>query len=565
MRKHFGFLAAIVALTAFFTTAAQAQDPRPELMYFRFDEPGQSSTPNKAAPGTAVTPQATIQGNIFMGGTGQFGSALVGVGGTTADVANTGWGTSLSGSWTMSFYLNNISGSAFGYYWGDPTASGFRCFNAGAAGTNNLLMRGPLNQVVVTGITPGPTVVHFVYDQSAGEIRAYKNGILNNTVSQGSVSISGSGPFGIGAYGGTGGSGGMPNGTLLDEFRLYNRALTQQEISDTWDEDVDCFFDPGLISAELTDAGGVPTPFANAPGSVYIKYSVAFPDTSSPVTLTLNLRDIQTDAIVYSAMINDVKPDGAPLNGIQQVNIPSTVPPGVYSAEIIVNSRNSCKIITDLPLPPSAFFVLAPGSNLCIVWPGDTNDDMLVNYGDKKALASYIHEANLRSSWLTGPARFRPDAGTDPLTYIRWEAQPAVPWQTPEGCYMDTDGNGVINNFDNIAIRMNWMRSSDGATKSKTEFAAGEFDMSQNFPNPFNPSTKINVSVPERSAVRVVVMDVLGREVATLAEGEMEAGVQTLSFDASGFESGVYFAVATMQGTESGLSFNKTIRMTLNK
>jgi Secretion system C-terminal sorting domain len=180
-------------------------------------------------------------------------------------------------------------------------------------------------------------------------------------------------------------------------------------------------------------------------------------------------------------------------------------------------------------------------------------------------LNTYIHDANLSPIWLNGPARYRVDAMDDPLTFIRWEGQPAVPWGTPEGCYMDADGNGVVNNFDFIPIKVNWMHNHGIAGKQSSEFNAHTFDVSQNYPNPFNPSTQIQYSVPERSQVRIVIMDVTGKQVAELVNRTVEEGVYTATFDATGLSSGVYLGVATMQGLESNLSFNRSIRMTLSK
>ena len=77
--------------------------------------------------------------------------------------------------------------------------------------------------------------------------------------------------------------------------------------------------------------------------------------------------------------------------------------------------------------------------------------------------------------------------------------------------------------------------------------------------------TQIRYSVPEASHVHIVVTDMLGREVATLANDDVPAGVRTLTFNASNLSSGVYIAVASMQGKESGLTFSKTIRMNLSK
>ena len=66
------------------------------------------------------------------------------------------------------------------------------------------------------------------------------------------------------------------------------------------------------------------------------------------------------------------------------------------------------------------------------------------------------------------------------------------------------------------------------------------FDLKQNYPNPFNPSTSITYDLPRSSAVSLNVYDVLGREVASLVHGEVEAGSHTVRFDAPGLASGVY-------------------------
>jgi Secretion system C-terminal sorting domain len=73
-----------------------------------------------------------------------------------------------------------------------------------------------------------------------------------------------------------------------------------------------------------------------------------------------------------------------------------------------------------------------------------------------------------------------------------------------------------------------------------------QFSLSQNYPNPFNPSTTIKYKVPstvkgETSNVKLVVFDVLGREVATLVNQEQQAGNYEVEFDASGISSGTYF------------------------
>lgn len=66
------------------------------------------------------------------------------------------------------------------------------------------------------------------------------------------------------------------------------------------------------------------------------------------------------------------------------------------------------------------------------------------------------------------------------------------------------------------------------------------FSLNQNYPNPFNPATQINFTVPEKGMVTLKVFDVLGREVATLVNGVMEAGSHESVFDAATLTSGMY-------------------------
>jgi hypothetical protein len=66
------------------------------------------------------------------------------------------------------------------------------------------------------------------------------------------------------------------------------------------------------------------------------------------------------------------------------------------------------------------------------------------------------------------------------------------------------------------------------------------YALRQNYPNPFNPSTKISYLLPKASDVKIVVFDILGREVATLVNEFKPAGTHTVEFNASNLASGVY-------------------------
>lgn len=68
-----------------------------------------------------------------------------------------------------------------------------------------------------------------------------------------------------------------------------------------------------------------------------------------------------------------------------------------------------------------------------------------------------------------------------------------------------------------------------------------DFSLDQNYPNPFNPSTIIRFSLNEETKVKLIVSDILGKEVATLINEKMHAGVHTKTFSGENFPSGVYF------------------------
>ena len=67
------------------------------------------------------------------------------------------------------------------------------------------------------------------------------------------------------------------------------------------------------------------------------------------------------------------------------------------------------------------------------------------------------------------------------------------------------------------------------------------YSLNQNYPNPFNPSTQISFGLPKSGNVKLVVFDILGREVKTLVNEFQTAGTHSITFDASSLASGVYF------------------------
>jgi hypothetical protein len=90
-------------------------------------------------------------------------------------------------------------------------------------------------------------------------------------------------------------------------------------------------------------------------------------------------------------------------------------------------------------------------------------------------------------------------------------------------------------------IRVKFDQSTIGITNINSEVPS-KFSLQQNFPNPFNPVTKIRFSVPKSANVTLEVFDVTGKLVATLAKDQaLTAGLKEIEFNAINLPSGVYF------------------------
>ncbi len=102
-----------------------------------------------------------------------------------------------------------------------------------------------------------------------------------------------------------------------------------------------------------------------------------------------------------------------------------------------------------------------------------------------------------------------------------------------------------------------------GIHQISTEAPSG-FALEQNFPNPFNPSTKIRFSIPPASGIKnnkvtLKIFDMLGRQAAVLVDRNLGAGIYEAEWDGSGYSSGIYFY------TLSAGSYSQTKKLTLIK
>lgn len=119
----------------------------------------------------------------------------------------------------------------------------------------------------------------------------------------------------------------------------------------------------------------------------------------------------------------------------------------------------------------------------------------------------------------------------------------------PAGSYAISVTGAEIDSLALTGLTVDSLGATVNAVVKKTVTGTGTdpgtapaaFALRGSYPNPFNPSATIVYDLPEAAAVRLAVFDLLGREVAVLADGRQGPGTRAVSFDAGRLPGGVYF------------------------
>ena len=99
---------------------------------------------------------------------------------------------------------------------------------------------------------------------------------------------------------------------------------------------------------------------------------------------------------------------------------------------------------------------------------------------------------------------------------------------------------------------------------TSNEILPKEFSLYQNYPNPFNPTTLLRFDVPKKANVTLKIFDVLGREVSTLVNKNLDAGRFSYEFKSNSLQSGIYFYRMTAEASD-GSTFTSMKKMILMK
>jgi Secretion system C-terminal sorting domain/Viral BACON domain len=232
--------------------------------------------------------------------------------------------------------------------------------------------------------------------------------------------------------------------------------------------------------------------------------------------------------------------------------------------EVMVDVTLTCVDI-DMTLtlfPPTDPVVIAPGGSF-------DYDLQLESWLDVLTYTDFLAHAQLpNGNWVTITTVMNVPVQPNGTLYVEGLTQ-SVPVTAPAGDYVFQVLAGVFPNqllaMDSFGITVEGVALPGGATDWSAggfgerlvsdmtepvhtvvadEAIPSEFALGQAYPNPFNPSTTLSVSLPEASVLNVNVYNVAGQQVATLANSSYDAGSHTLTFDASHLSGGVYFVQA---------------------
>jgi hypothetical protein len=546
---HF-FVTSLIVFSLFYLNSFSQSVP--EILYYKFNT-GTTTTPNLAVPGQG-TPDAVLV-NMTMGPGGQFGNGLNGNAGTgTTTYLNTGWNMNFgTSSWTISLYMKNFT-TGTTYLFGNDITTSFRCFTNGAAGTNNITLRGNgITNVNVTGVIPGPSVIHFVYDSTASEIRTYVNGVFQSAVAQTPLNLNAAVPFKVGSYG-TASS--IPVGTLLDEFRVYSRALSATEITNSWN--VELPVGGGVVKnfAMLLPTPGVNTNYVAIPHQAsmigFTNYTIEAwmkPGSTVAANTVLNKGGLSFD---YQL---GVSAGGVPFvrnQGSVATSVGLIIAAGVWTHLAATFDGSTVRFYKDGILASTVPLATLPGSSA---------NEMRIGRGNADAGTGNLEEVRLWSVARTQgqidsnrcrkyPSQFTSSTGLKALWHL-------------DSTFVDSISGyngtamGVVG-FDTVSFPIPGT-CSPTSINPIGGIIPEKYSLSQNYPNPFNPTTRIEFAIPRGEFVELKLYDIAGKEIGTLVHGPYEAGRYIFDFNAGNLSSGIYFY------TIIAGSFRETKKMLLIK
>jgi hypothetical protein len=162
-----------------------------------------------------------------------------------------------------------------------------------------------------------------------------------------------------------------------------------------------------------------------------------------------------------------------------------------------------------------------------------------VQYSDVRG--GWTGTGNIDSDPRFADSTYRLDSTSRCIGAGRDSVQIAGYWyRAPSSCFYGSQRPSPPGSHPDIGACENPLADPNPGVTDPTIGMPMSYALNQNYPNPFNPTTVVRYELPAASGVKLVIYDLLGREVVVLVNEKKAPGSYEVKFDAAGLASGVY-------------------------
>src|SRR3989339_781410 len=353
-----------------------------------------------------------------------------------------------------------------------------------------------------------------VRDANTNQLKIYVDGVLENTVSATYTAgfASPTTEINIGWRSST--SAGFFDG-IIDEVAIYDAALVAVSISQHYSNGLQ---NQGYCN-EIQPIN-VPTNL-----SAVLNPS----DTTNVILSWLNNSDNELGFVIERktgdslsielfAVVDTV---GADVTGYEDTSVDDTTTYTyrvyAFNADIVSDYSNMAQVVTPVPVELTSFFATLLNQGVLLEWETASElNNAGFNVQRSKDNSKFFDIAYIKGQGTT----------TNKSFYSYNDQSVSTGKYSYRLKQIDLDGSVTYSQVVSVDLGM-----------------VNSFVLEQNYPNPFNPSTQIRFSIPEVTNVKLIVSDALGREIALLVDGKLNAGDYKIDFDADGISSGIYICI----------------------
>jgi len=165
---------------------------------------------------------------------------------------------------------------------------------------------------------------------------------------------------------------------------------------------------------------------------------------------------------------------------------------------------------------------------------GGTNWVIQYNNGDSVTSIKFLNDTFGWAIGLSGRIKYTYNSGTN------WQNYSSITNSNLNSIFFPSYNKGWIAGSNGVILHTD-NNGGINSIEKYSNFIPLKFSLHQNYPNPFNPVTKIKFDLPKSSNAKLIIYDLLGREVTTLVNEQLKPGSYEAEWDGTNFASGIYF------------------------